>query len=192
MSTLPRSFYHRSTLLVARALLGQDLFHRDHQGEVRAGRIVETEAYLGPNDGASHSRFAKRYGDVWHPTPRTRLLFGPVGYAYVYLIYGIHHCLNVVAHEEGEVGAVLVRAVEPLTPWGNGSGPGRLCKGLGIDQHDNGLDVTEGSVGCLWIQQGVLVSEQSVVTSPRIGVAYAGIHAEHLYRFFVKANAWVS
>ena len=126
MRTLPRSFYDRSTIEVAEELLGKHLVHRTDGGE-RVGRIVEVEAYLGAHDRAAHS--AKGL------TGRTRVMFGPPGHAYVYLIYGIHHCLNVVTERAGHGSAVLLRAVEPVRNIGGRTcGPGLLCQAMGIDR----------------------------------------------------------
>ena len=112
---LPPSFYARPTLLAARALLGQHLcFAPAGETALRIGRIVEVEAYLGPEDRASHARLVRRGGGLV-PSPRSSLMFGPVGRAYVYLIYGMHHCFNVVAHPDEQVGAVLVRALQPVS-----------------------------------------------------------------------------
>src|SRR5439155_1943054 len=138
-----RSFYALPAPEVARALLGKILVH----GET-SGRIVETEAYLGVNDGAAHSARGI--------TPRTQVIFGPPGHAYVYLIYGMYECLNLVAQPEGKAGCVLIRAVEPLTGLERmrrrrpgtrraedlANGPGKLTRAFGITVRDNGVDVT--------------------------------------------------
>ena len=122
---LPRDFYDRDAVILAQALIGKLLVHHDGD-DARIGRIVEVEAYLGPGDLAAHTARG--------PTPRTRAMFGPPGHAYVYLVYGMHHCMNVVAGPEGSGTAVLLRALEPVTalPCAT-NGPGRLCKALGID-----------------------------------------------------------
>ena len=126
MRKLARDFYDRDTILVARELLGKCLVHRD-QGVERVGRIVEAEAYLGPHDLAAHSSKGL--------TPRTRSMFGPPGHAYVYLIYGMHHCMNVVTQAEGTASAVLLRALEPIRNIEERTkGPGLLCRALGIDR----------------------------------------------------------
>ena len=146
MRTLARSFYARDTVQVARDLLGKIVQHGD-----TSGRIVETEAYLGTADAAAHSAAGI--------TPRTRVLFGPPGHAYVYLSYGIHACLNVVAEQEGTAGGVLIRALEPLTGIEEmrrrrgirkaadlANGPGKLTKAMGITLAHNGVDVTRGPI----------------------------------------------
>lgn len=190
---LPISFYTRSTLQVAKSLLGMHLYHRDLQGRVHSGKIVETEAYLGPDDLASHARFGKQVRGAWQPSVRASLMYGAPGVAYVYTIYGLHHCFNVVAHEVGGVGAVLIRALQPTNLDQNTKGPARLCKTLGIDKHANGLPVTSVEISCVWLADlGTTVAQAEVGTSARIGVHYAGLHAENPYRFFVQNNPYVS
>jgi len=186
---LPRSFYARPTVQVARALLGKILVH-DRLGPGRgaerraAGRIVETEAYLGTTDPAAHA-----YRGV---TPRTRVLFGPPGHAYVYLIYGMYHCLNVVAETEGTAGCVLIRAIEPITSLeGSGSGPGRLTRALGITLKHNGEDLTRGPITIrepIDPEAGPTALFETAV-SPRIGIRQA---ADWPLRFFVRGNTHVS
>src|SRR6266446_2380166 len=126
MRKLPRSFYDRDTILVAKELLGKHLVHVS-DGVERVGRVVEVEAYLGPHDLAAHS--AKGL------TERTKVMFGPPGHAYVYLIYGMYYCMNVVTEREGHASAVLLRALEPAKNIeGKTSGPGLLCNALRIDR----------------------------------------------------------
>src|SRR5512144_2148562 len=121
-ATPPRSFYARDPRRVARELLGKVLVHVDG-GVRRAARIVETEAYAGEEDQASHARFGR--------TRRASIMFGPPGYAYVYLVYGLSHCFNVVTGEEGHASAVLVRAAEPVEGCLHSTtGPGNLCRAL--------------------------------------------------------------
>ena len=152
---LPRAFYARDAVAVARDLLGKVLVHR--QGRVRrAARIVETEAYHGPDDRASHARFGR--------TPRAAIMFGPPGLAYVYLVYGTSHCFNVVTGEEGHPSAVLVRAGEPVEGCLHATiGPGNLCKALAIRREThNGADLS-GEV--LFVEDGP-APEEPVVASP--------------------------
>ena len=178
---LGRSFYDRDTCLVARELLGKLLVHRTG-GVVRIGRIVEVEAYLGPHDRASHSSRGI--------TPRTRTMFGPPGHAYVYLIYGMYSCMNVVTEPEGYGAAVLIRAVEPVSHLlGPGNGPGRLTRAMQIDRSHNGADLTEGS---LTICSGGTMLAESIVRRPRVGVDYAGAWARRLLRFCLRGNPHVS
>ena len=180
MQPLPRSFYARDTIKVAHELLGKHVVHRV-EGAERTGRIVEVEAYLGPHDLAAHSARGL--------TPRTRVMFGPPGHAYVYLIYGMHHCLNVVTEPEGHASAVLIRALEPVRNLsGKTSGPGLVCRALGIDRSLNGADllgetlfITAGDAGAM-----------RIVKRPRIGVDYAGAWARRLLRFYIRGSAHVS
>src|SRR5882724_956257 len=162
MQKLARSFYDRDTIAVARELLGKHLVHTS-QGVDRIGRIVEVEAYLGQHDLAAHSARGL--------TERTEVMFGPPGHAYVYLIYGMYHCLNVVAEPEGNAGCVLIRAVEPVTELnGSGSGPGRLTRALGITLDQNRLDLTGGP---LTIREPLLAEPFEIGVSPRIGLREA-------------------
>jgi DNA-3-methyladenine glycosylase len=193
LTPLPRSFYERPTIEVARELLGKLLVR---SGPVeRVARIVEVEAYLGIKDQASHARRG--------PTPRASIMFGPPGHLYVYLIYGMHHCMNVVTEPDGVAGAVLLRAAEPLhdgelvLPRGRAArplaGPGKLCAGLGITRGDNGLDLCSSG---LIIANDPRAPEQvgplRAKRSPRIGVDYAGAWAGRLLRFYLAGNPHVS
>jgi DNA-3-methyladenine glycosylase len=181
MRALPREFYDRDTETVARDLLGTLLTHRV-DGVARVGRIVETEAYLGPHDLAAHSARGR--------TARTETMFGPPGHAYVYIIYGIHHCLNVVTEPEGHASAVLIRAVEPVRNIeGRTSGPGLLCRAMGIDRRQNGHDLVSRD---LFIAQLPENEAFEVVARPRIGVDYAGEWAASLLRFYIADNPFVS
>ena len=179
---LPRAFFARSTLVIARELIGMQLVHDDGRA-VRAGRIVETEAYLGPRDLAAHSSRGR--------TARTEVMFGPAGQAYVYFIYGFWNCLNVVTGAAGVPHAVLVRALEPLEgitdrTWG----PGLLCRALHIDRRLNGVDLT-GDV--LWLERApARAPPVRIARSTRIGVDYAGEWARRRWRFFDRASAYVS
>jgi DNA-3-methyladenine glycosylase len=178
---LPRDFYDRDTIVVAQELLGKHLVHVV-DGVARVGRIVETEAYLGPHDLAAHS--AKGLTD------RTRVMFGPPGHAYVYLIYGMHWCMNVVTQAEGTASAVLLRALEPVRNLeGRTQGPALLCKALGIDKRHNGHDFLSDD---LYIAAPAREPPIRIVKRPRIGVDYAGHWARRLLRFYVKDNPFVS
>jgi len=177
---LPRDFYDRDAVSVARDLLAKCLVHRAG-GATRVGRIVEVEAYLGPHDLAAHS--AKGL------TTRTRVMFGPPGYAYVYLIYGMHQCMNVVTQAEGKASAVLLRAVEPVqNVTGRTQGPGLLCRAMEIDGRLNGHDLL--SRDFYIADNGAEVS--SIVKRPRIGVDYSGHWARRLLRFYIRGNPYVS
>lgn len=180
MRPLPRSFYARDTQTVARELLGRHVVHR-LDGVERVGRIVEVEAYLGPHDRAAHS--------CRGVTPRTRVMFGSPGHAYVYLVYGMHHCLNVVTEPEGHGSAVLIRALEPVSNLtGKACGPGLLCKALGVDRRLNGADL----LGAPLFICGAGTPDLRIVKRPRIGVDYAGSWARRLLRFYVRGNPHVS
>jgi DNA-3-methyladenine glycosylase len=179
---LPRAFYDRGTLRVARDLLGKTLVHVTADGLRRSGRIVETEAYVGPDDAASHARSGRR--------GRAALMWGTPGVAYVYLIYGLHHCFNVVCEREEFPGAVLVRAIEPHEHAGRGNGPALVCRALDIDRSCNGLDLVE-SAG-LFLERAPDVSDSDVRVGPRVGVHYAGIWAGHPFRFWLASSEHVS
>ena len=179
---LPREFFARGTLSVARALIGLHLVH-DDGGTRRAGRIVETEAYLGPRDLAAHSARGR--------TPRTEVMFGPPGHAYVYFIYGFWNCLNVVTAPAGVPHAVLLRALEPLDGLDEPTwGPGLLCRALHIDRSLNGTDL-RGDV--LWLERPASrATAVRIARSARIGVDYAGGWARRPWRFFDRDSPFVS
>jgi DNA-3-methyladenine glycosylase len=172
---LPRIYFNRPTLTVARSLIGKYLV-RVVDGRILAGKIVEVEAYVGPEDKACHASKGR--------TPRTDVMFGLGGIAYVYLIYGMYHCLNVVTEREEFPSAVLIRAIEI-----DGTlidGPGRLCRALQIDRRLNRLDLTTGE--SLWFEdRGVSVEKGEVRAHPRVGVNYAGVWAKKLWRFRLRA-----
>jgi len=171
---LPPRFYARPALQVARGLLGQVLVHRQQRG-----RIVEVEAYLGPHDLACHSAKGR--------TERTEVMFGPPGHAYVYFIYGMHHCFNV---STGRGAAVLIRALEPLQPLAaRTDGPGRLTRAFGLTREQNRLSLA-GPV--LWLERGAKVEARDVRRGPRIGVDYAGGWAAKPYRLWLAGNPFVS
>jgi DNA-3-methyladenine glycosylase len=182
LQPLPRSFYDRDTRDVARGLLGTLLTHRV-DGEPRVGRVVETEAYLGPHDLASHSSRGR--------TPRTSVMFGPPGFAYVYLIYGVYHCLNAVTERDGHAAAVLIRAVEPIAHVaGKTSGPGLLCRALGIDLRQNRHDLV--SPDLFFAAPSETAPPFTIVERPRVGVAYAGKWAGAPLRYYVAGSPHVS
>jgi len=182
MKPLPLSFYSRDTVTVARELLGKILV-RKTDGQILTGRIIETEAYTGPGDPASHA--------FRGPTPRSRIMFGPPGIAYVYFCYGVHHLLNVVTEEERTAGAVLIRGLEPLegiermienrkrkrkTELVNG--PGKLTQALKIDLDLNGWNLTEGRE--LYIIKGQRQPGEQFVAAPRVGIKNG---TDKLWRF---------
>ncbi len=184
---LKRAFYNRPATEVARHLLGKVLVHG-----AASGIVVETEAYLGGEDLAAHSARGL--------TPRTRVIFGPPGHAYVYFIYGMYECLNLVAEPEGQPGCVLIRALEPLAgielmrrrlPSARkledlASGPGKLTLALGITRAQNGADVTRGA---LVVRAPTEPRQFEIAVSPRIGIAQC---ADWPLRFYIRGNRFVS
>jgi DNA-3-methyladenine glycosylase len=198
LQPLDRSFFERPTEVVARDLLGRWVCRQTDDG-LTMGRIAETEAYGGPEDLASHSRAGL--------TRRTRPMFGEVGHAYVYLVYGMHECLNVVARGDGAAaGAVLLRAIEPVsgveqmrTRRGRASdpdaklasGPARLCQAMAVDRSLDAHDLTTRDG--LWLADGDGPLPEAVVeTGPRVGVDYAGDWAARPWRFWLAGNPSVS
>lgn len=190
---LPRSFYQQDGLQLARALLGKVLLRRVGD-QLTAGRIVETEAYLGEQDPAAHSYKGN--------TQRTRIQFGPGGYAYVYLIYGMHCCMNIVAAPEGVPHVVLLRALEPVVglDWMEQrrhthrtanlcSGPGKLCQAMAIDRSCYGMNLLGEE---LWLEDAPTVPEEQVAVSRRIHIDYAGEAADWPYRFCVADSPYLS
>ena len=180
---LSRSFYERTALRVARDLLGKVLVHEGREGR-REARIVETEAYVGEHDLACHAAKGR--------TARTEVMFGPAGMAYVYFVYGMHFCFNVVTGKEGVAAAVLVRGVEPLRgipPGVRTDGPARLTRALLIGPEENGVDLTSSALA---IHDGPEVSRRSVRRGPRVGVEYAGAWASRPFRFWVDRSPGVS
>ncbi|MDD5139427.1 MAG: DNA-3-methyladenine glycosylase [Verrucomicrobiales bacterium] len=181
MRKLARSFYDRDTIVVARELLGKLLVHQSC-GVKRVGKIVEVEAYLGPHDLAAHSAKGR--------TERTKTMFGPPGHAYVYLIYGMHHCMNVVTEREGHASAVLLRAIEPVeNVEGRTQGPGLLCRAMEIDRRLNEHDLLSDD---FFIGAPEEVEPFLTVKRPRIGVDYAKHWAKRHLRFYIKGNPFVS
>lgn len=194
--SLPPEFFARPTLEVAPELIGKFLV-TSRRGVSTGGRIVEVEAYLDARDLASHAARGKG------PTPRNAAMYGPPGRAYVYRIYGIHHCFNIVTELEGTAGAVLIRAIVPRVGIdvmcrrrktndlrALSRGPGRLCAALGIDRRDDSSDLRSGRMRVLDFD---LAGSPAVIrTSPRIGVDYAGAWARKPYRFFEADSTWVS
>ncbi len=171
---LPRSYFNHSTVQVARSLIGKYLV-RVIDGRILAGKIVEVEAYVGSKDRACHASKGR--------TQRTEVMFGPAGVAYVYLIYGMYHCLNVVTEREEFPSAVLIRAIELDAELIDG--PGRLCRALEVDRRLNLVDLTIGE--SLWFEdRGEVVGRGTVGAYPRIGVDYAGEWAEKLWRFRLR------
>lgn len=173
---LPQPYFGRSTLIVARSLLGKYLVRENGNGTI-AGKIIEVEAYVGPHDKACHASKGR--------TARTEVLFGPPGIAYVYLIYGMYHCLNVVTEREEFPAAVLIRAIEIDGKLIDG--PGRLCRAMQIDRGLNRLNITNGKQ--LWFEdRAAWVRKTDVGAFTRIGVDYAGEWAKKAWRFRLKGT----
>ena len=194
MTRLARDFYARDTLTVARELLGQRLVRLVH-GQELVGRIVEVEAYVGQGDQACHAARGR--------TARNAVMFGPPGCAYVYFIYGMHHCVNAVTEPEGSAAAVLIRAVEPLQGLDvmqqnrkgrQGieltNGPAKLCYALEIDRGLNGADLVSGQA--LWIERDRAVADAEVASGPRIGVRGDERALTLPWRLWVRDHPYVS
>jgi DNA-3-methyladenine glycosylase len=194
---LQRQFYQRDTITVSKNLLGKILVHKSSQGPT-SGRIVETEAYRGPEDQAAHSSGGRR-------TVRNEVMFGQKGHAYVFFIYGLYYCFNVTAGNVlGKPEAVLIRALEPVTGQdimakrrnikkvktvNLTNGPSKLCMAMGISKQQNKRDLT---VPPLYIKNGLPVSREDVVETTRVGVDYAGKWKNKSWRFYIKGNSFVS
>lgn len=205
MPRLSRDFFARDTLTVARDLLGRRLVRvRDGgdslpsagEGQRVAGRIVEVEAYVGEDDEACHANCG--------PTERNAPMYGPPGHAYVYFIYGMHHCFNVVTERQGYPAAVLVRALEPLEGLEEmrqrrdgrsdeelTDGPANLCQALDIDRRLNGLDLCAPDAP-LFIEAGHPVPDDAVTTGPRVGVRGDEAALNAPWRFYVQGSRYVS
>ncbi len=192
---LPRAFYARDTLTVARELLGAILVRRSGRGATLRARIVETEAYVGEEDRACHARAGR--------TPRTEVMYGRPGVAYVYLTYGMHHLLNAVTEPEGRPAAVLIRAAEPIeglermarargvdAAHAIASGPAKLCQAFGLDLRHNETDLVGDD---LWFEPGEPFSDREVATSARIGCQTAPAPWDLMpWRFFVADSRFVT
>lgn len=192
---IERGFYLRDTVDIARDLIGCLLFHKTPQG-LAGGMIVETEAYCGPEDAAAHSYKNRK-------SARTAIQYGPGGYAYIFKIYGMYDCMNIVTREEGQPHVVLIRALEPV----EGiqlmkkrrrvdqekklcSGPGKLCMALGIDKSCYGLDLCARR---LYLEHGPGgIDQRQIGVSRRINIDYAGPAKEYPWRFFLKGSEHVS
>ena len=194
MGRLRPDFYRRSTLTVARELLGKRLV-RVVDGQRLLGLIVEVEAYIGEDDAACHAARGR--------TSRNEAMYGPPGTAYVYFIYGMHHCLNAVTEEEGFPAAVLIRALEPLEGleimrrYRSGkpdreltNGPAKLCQALAIEMGFNGVDFCTGEV--LFIEEGRMVAQEEVGASPRIGIKADDLARSVPWCFYLQGNDFVS
>jgi len=179
---LPRAFYARPTLVVARDLLGKVLLYDGPEGR-RAARLVEVEAYHGRRDPASHA--------FRGPTPRTEVMFGRPGHAYVYLSHGVWYCMNVVAHESDVAGAVLLRGAEPLEGFADDarlSGPGLLGRAFTLTTSHTGIDLTRSA---LQLRDAPAVTPRLIARGPRIGIAESATSAKP-WRLWVRGSSGVS
>jgi DNA-3-methyladenine glycosylase len=191
---LTRDFYERETLEVARDLLGKYLVHNTADGRT-VGKIVEVEAYVGVNDAACHAYNGKY-------TNRTKVMFGRGGHAYVYLIYGVYYCMNIVTNQETHPEAVLIRALEPIEGLNIMkirrttdkilnlcSGPGKLCQAMGITKAENEMDLCGERI---YLLRGEAISPENIAVTPRINIDYAKEAREYPWRFIIKDNPFVS
>ena len=194
MSVIERDFYMRDTLEVSKDLLGTILVHETPEGTVK-GRIVEVEAYIGPGDAASHAYRNLR-------SKRTAVQFGPGGFSYVYFIYGMYYCMNIVTNLPARPEAVLIRALEPVEGVGlmqerRGthkltnlcSGPGKLCAAMGIDKSCYGLDLCGSS---LYLEYGEPLDKSLITAAKRINIDYSGEAKDYEWRFYIEGNPHVS
>jgi len=198
---IPLNFYNQKTIKVAQLLLGQHLI-REYHGKKLVGKIVETEAYIGPKDLASHASRGK--------TERTKIMFGSAGHAYVYLIYGIYNCFNIVTEATNYPAAVLIRAVEPISGieqmiqnrkqksktlnlkskiYNLTNGPGKLCQAFKIDKTFNNHILNKKP---LYLDWGEKIKPLQIVKTTRIGIPYAGDYIDKKWRFYIKDNQFVS
>ncbi len=201
MKKLDREFYNRDSIIVAKELLGKTLVH-EVDGQKISAKIVEVEAYMGIEDKAAHSYGGRR-------TPRVEVMYGGAGFSYVFIIYGMYYCFNIVTREEGNPQAVLIRAVEPIEGFdlmaqnrfkklynqlsksqinGLTNGPGKLCNALFIDKKLNGEDLCGSK---LYIEEGQ-GEKFTIISSKRVGIDYAEEAKDYLWRFYIKDNKYVS
>jgi DNA-3-methyladenine glycosylase len=202
MKKLQREFYNRDSVTVAKDLLGKYLVHVV-EGEKLIGKIVEVEAYMGPIDKAAHSYNNRR-------TDRVEVMYGEPGFAYVYIIYGMYNCMNIVVEQPGKPQAILIRALEPTEgleamskfryskPYeelskrerlGLTSGPGKLCKALSIDRSQNGEDLCEDQ---LYLLEESRDESFEMISTTRINIDYAEEAKDFPWRFYIKDNQYIS
>ena len=202
MASIPRSFYLGDTVEIARSLIGKYLM-RSYRGETLLGRITETEAYIGRMDKACHAYAYRR-------TPRTEVMFGEAGHAYIYFTYGMHHCLNIVTEAVGEPSAVLIRSMEPIlgtetmaqlrfqrsyeqfTSYQRKNflnGPGKLCQALALTREENGLDLLGDVLSCYDSADDFGLPDAplgTIASGKRIGIDYAEEAVDFPWRFYLK------
>lgn len=202
MEKLKRDFYTRDSVTVAKDLLGKYLVHKV-EGEEIIGKIVEVEAYMGPEDKAAHSYNNRR-------TERNEIMYGPGGFSYVYFIYGMYYCMNIVVEEIGKPQAILIRALEPISNMkamsvnrynkslkelnkreikGLTNGPGKLCMALKIDRMQNGKDLCDDE---LYIMSDENKTSFEMISTTRINIDYAEEAAFYPWRFYIKNNPYIS
>lgn len=202
MRKLQRDFYIRDSVTVARELLGKYLVHEINNTRLMA-KMVEVEAYMGPMDKAAHSYSNRR-------TERTEVMFGPGGFAYVFIIYGMYNCMNIVTANTGQPQAILIRALEPIEGFetmaefrykkhfnqlnksavkGLSNGPGKLCNAMGITRKHNGLDLCGNE---LYVLEDEESEKFEIVTTKRINIDYAEEAIDFPWRFYIKDNKYVS
>lgn len=182
---LKRDFYTRDTLIVAKELLGKYIVRKIERNYL-VGKIVETEAYIGPKDKASHSYH-------WKITKRNLAEFLEGGHIYIYLCYGMYWQLNITTSINGKPECVLIRALEPISGLkmkNLANGPGKLCKWLKLDKSFYGEDLVKSKR--IWLEQGEKVKNSEIIKSKRIGIDYAGPWKHKLWRFYIKDNPYVS
>jgi DNA-3-methyladenine glycosylase len=173
---LPKKFYQKDTLKVAQNILGCFLI-RKVGNKIIKGIITETEAYVGENDLASHASKGR--------TPRTEIMYGEAGYAYIYMIYGMYHCLNIVTEKKDFPAAILIREIKiENIEYKKTNGPGKLCKFLQIDRKLNDWDITKNKE--LWIESGIKIKKSQIHKAKRVGVDYAKHCKDYLWRFSAK------
>ncbi len=201
MKKLEREFYNRDSIVVAKELLGKVLVH-EIDGQRISAKIIETEAYMGVEDKAAHSYGGRR-------TSRVEVMYGSPGFSYIFLIYGMYCCFNIVTNEKEIPQAVLIRAVEPLegTEWmaqrrfgkvfdeltksqrrGLTNGPGKLCEALSLDRSLNGIDLCGNEI---YVEESKN-QNFSVVTTKRVGIDYAEEAKDYPWRFYIEGNEYVS
>lgn len=200
MTKLSRNFYTRNTFQISREILGKILVHNSQKG-ITSGRIVEVEAYVGPNDPASHTYLNRR-------TQRTEIQFREGGFIYVYQVYGIHFCFNVVTEAENKPEVILVRALEPIEGiklmikrrgfkevnqrniFNLANGPAKLCEAMEINKTHYGADLCGNKIYI--VDDNFHIKPEDIIASPRINIDYSGKAAEYPWRFFIKGNPFVS
>ena len=185
---LPRNFYTQPTLKVARQMLGKYLVHKTKRGKL-VGKIVETEAYIGPEDKASHA-----FGNKITKRNKAEWLIG--GHIYIYLVYGMYWQLNISTGKEGRPECVLIRALEPSYPKrytlnpNIANGPGKLCRWMGFNKSHYGVDLVTSKE--IWLIEGEAIKPSQIIVSKRIGIDYAQEWADKPWRFYIKDNKFVS